>query len=112
MSRLEAWGGGRGRVDIEDECERRGAIRAEAGEGRVTRPAGTYRAYLLRLWHTAEGQWRATLEDAHSGERRAFARVEELARFLEGGPLWGTPSGDEGRTTKDEGHLRETEGDG
>jgi hypothetical protein len=47
--------------------------------------ARAYRAYLLRLWRTAEGQWRATLEDAHSGERRAFATVEELAAFIEGG---------------------------
>jgi hypothetical protein len=53
-----------------------------AGGGRVTSAAGAYRAYLLRLWRTAEGQWRATLEDAHSGERLAFATLDQLAAFL------------------------------
>jgi len=41
-----------------------------------------YRAYLLRLWRTAEGQWRASVEDAHTGERLAFATLGQLAAFL------------------------------
>jgi hypothetical protein len=46
----------------------------------TTPPA--YRAYLLRLWRTAEGQWRASVEDAHTGERQAFASLGQLAAFL------------------------------
>ena len=46
-----------------------------------------YYAYLLRLWpeHTeAEGAagWRATLEDARSGERLGFASLEQLFAHL------------------------------
>jgi hypothetical protein len=46
-----------------------------------------YRVYLLRLWQ-AEGKdgqpvWRASLEDARSGERHAFADLERLCVFLE-----------------------------
>jgi hypothetical protein len=41
-----------------------------------------YHAYLLRLWRTAAGEWRASLEDAHSGDRRAFASLAQLADFL------------------------------
>ena len=46
-----------------------------------------YRVYLLRLWQAAgkDGQpvWRAALEDAHSGERHAFADLAQLCAFLE-----------------------------
>lgn len=44
-----------------------------------------YRSYLLRLWRAdgdKEPVWRASLEDAVSGERRGFASVEALAAFL------------------------------
>jgi hypothetical protein len=45
--------------------------------------AGTnYRSYLLRLWRGADMQWRASLEDAHTSERRAFASVQQLAEYL------------------------------
>jgi hypothetical protein len=43
-----------------------------------------YRSYLLRLWRAdgdGEPVWRASLEDAVSGERRGFATVEALAPF-------------------------------
>lgn len=46
----------------------------------------SYRAYLLRLWRAdgeGGGAWRASLEDAHSGERRGFADLHALLRFLE-----------------------------
>ena len=44
-----------------------------------------YLAYLLRLWQAGgeeEPAWRASLEDAHSGERRGFAGLRELFEFL------------------------------
>ena len=46
----------------------------------MTRPA--YQAYLLRLWRTSEAHWRASLEDAHSGERLTFTTLGQLSEFL------------------------------
>jgi hypothetical protein len=81
----------------EDERDWGMDIKAEASEGQMTGAAGAYRAYLLRVWRTAEGQWRATLEDAHMGERRAFATAQELAAFLGGdGDEKGTKEGEPG----------------
>ena len=43
-------------------------------------------SYLLRLWQAErEGAlvWRASLESAHTGERRGFANLAELYAFLE-----------------------------
>lgn len=48
------------------------------------RPAPGYRSYLLRFWRADHQHWRATLEDPHTGERRAFADVERLTEFLLG----------------------------
>jgi hypothetical protein len=45
-----------------------------------------YMAFLLRLWQVGHGEgavWRASLEDAHTGERRALASLERLVAFLE-----------------------------
>ena len=45
-----------------------------------------YRSYLVRLWQTessSEWIWRASTENAHTGERRGFARLELLFQFLE-----------------------------
>lgn len=45
-----------------------------------------YRAYLVRLWQIdRNGQpvWRASVEDAHTGERRAFSDIFHLLTFLE-----------------------------
>ncbi len=45
-----------------------------------------YRAYLVRLWPVHSGGqmvWRASAEDAHSGERHAFADLAHLFAFLE-----------------------------
>jgi|RhiMetdeSRZDD1v2_1073273.scaffolds.fasta_scaffold533859_4 hypothetical protein len=42
-------------------------------------------SYLVRLWATGAGHqqvWRASLEDAQSGERRGFANLEQLFVFL------------------------------
>jgi hypothetical protein len=44
-----------------------------------------YLAFLLRLWCVTEEDgvvWRASLEDAHSGERRGFASLKSLCLFL------------------------------
>jgi hypothetical protein len=43
-----------------------------------------YQAYLIRLWREAGSNgWRVSLEDPHTGEKRYFASVEQMARFLE-----------------------------
>lgn len=46
--------------------------------------AKKYRSYLLRLWRaeSPDQSWRASLEDAHTGERIGFAGLEELFAFL------------------------------
>ncbi|MCA9962605.1 MAG: hypothetical protein KC423_00120 [Anaerolineales bacterium] len=42
-----------------------------------------YRAYLLRLRRSeSQRHWRATLEDAHTGEHLQFASQNELLRYL------------------------------
>jgi hypothetical protein len=48
----------------------------------MTGPSSDYRAFLLRLWRTADGQWRASLEATLTGERRAFATLAQLADYL------------------------------
>ena len=45
-----------------------------------------YVSYLLRLWQTQHAGalvWRASLQSAHTGERRGFASLDELVAFLE-----------------------------
>lgn len=45
-----------------------------------------YRSYLLRLWQAGEGEhpgWRASLEEARSGDQRTFATLEALFTFLD-----------------------------
>ena len=45
-----------------------------------------YLSYLLRLWLAGDGgqpQWRVSLEDPRTGERRGFACLAELVAFLE-----------------------------
>ena len=42
-----------------------------------------YHAGLLRLWREgAAGAWRASLQDAESGERLGFADLERLFAYL------------------------------
>jgi hypothetical protein len=44
-------------------------------------------SYLLRLWRersSASIQWRASLQDPHSGERVGFAHLDGLIAFLRG----------------------------
>jgi len=44
-----------------------------------------YLAYLVRLWQVQDKGvfvWRASLEDAHTGERHGFSDVKSLFTFL------------------------------
>ena len=44
-----------------------------------------YRSYLLRLWQVRNGEeahWRASLQEACTGERHGFAGLEALFEFL------------------------------
>ena len=48
-------------------------------------PASHYLSYLLRLWLAGDRdqpQWRFSLKDTHSGERKGFISMEELFEFL------------------------------
>jgi hypothetical protein len=51
-----------------------------------------YLSYLLRLWRADDdgeapgadkAEWRASLESAHTGEKRSFAALGELFEFLQ-----------------------------
>ena len=58
---------------------------AAAVENLVTERQRPYLAYLLRLWQTqdkGEIGWRASLENVHTGEKLAFAHLDELVAFL------------------------------
>jgi hypothetical protein len=49
-----------------------------------------YRAYLLRCWEECEPvsgtrQWRFSLEDTRTGQRRGFASLDELVEALNAG---------------------------
>lgn len=55
-----------------------------------------YLAYLVRLWavhHDGDLVWRASAENAHTGERRVFADVASLCVFLR--ESVGQPAGSE-----------------
>jgi hypothetical protein len=55
-------------------------------ENLVTERQRPYLAYLLRLWQIQDkGKigWRASLENAHTGERQGFAGLAELFAFLQ-----------------------------
>jgi hypothetical protein len=41
-----------------------------------------YHAFLLRLWPELPDGWRATLEDARTGQRLGFASLEQLFAHL------------------------------
>jgi hypothetical protein len=46
--------------------------------------SGRYLAYMLRLWQVDRDSsgWRASLEDARTGERYGFGNLESLFLFL------------------------------
>ena len=55
-----------------------------------------YLAYLLRLWQVRDDEgltgWRASVDNAHTGERRGFAGLVELFDFLENEVVQGHPA--------------------
>jgi hypothetical protein len=56
-----------------------------ATENLVTERQRPYLAYLLRLWQIQDkGKigWRISLENAHTGEKLAFAHLDQLVAFL------------------------------
>jgi hypothetical protein len=60
----------------------------DCNAGEATTMAGDqrYLAFMVRLWtvhHDGELMWRASVEDAHTSERHAFADVAELFDFLQ-----------------------------
>jgi subtilisin-like proprotein convertase family protein len=49
----------------------------------VPMEAEKYQAYLVRLWRSnVHGNWRASIQDAQSGEQHLFANMEDLFLFL------------------------------
>jgi hypothetical protein len=51
----------------------------------VRRQPPAYHAWMLRCWRDAgAAPWRWGLEDPHTGARRGFASLTDLAAFLEG----------------------------
>lgn len=61
-----------------------GLINTPSGQTKPTVRKG-YLAYLVRLWQfNQEGEkaWRASLEDAHTGESCGFISLEDLFDFL------------------------------
>jgi hypothetical protein len=60
-------------------------VAACAAENLVTERQRPYLAYLLRLWQIqdkAKTGWRASLENVHTGEKLAFAHLDQLVAFL------------------------------
>jgi hypothetical protein len=50
-----------------------------------TKKPGEYMAYMLRIWplrNKSRLLWRATLENAQTGERVGFASLDELFDYL------------------------------
>lgn len=53
-------------------------------------------SFLLRVWRAGDGEqpdWRASVEDIRTGERRGFASLEELFAFIQN--LTGEKAGDQ-----------------
>jgi hypothetical protein len=53
-------------------------------------------SFLLRVWRAGDGEppdWRASVEDIRTGERRGFASLEELCAFIQA--LSGEKAGDQ-----------------
>jgi len=61
-------------------------VGAEATERLVRQRKRPYLAYLLRLWQVrdeGESGWRASVENAHTGDVQGFAGLADLFTFLE-----------------------------
>ncbi len=54
-------------------------------QDQTTRRPPRYHTFLLSLWEEAGStpNWRCSLENPHTGERKGFRNVEELAAFLQ-----------------------------
>lgn len=49
----------------------------------MTSSRNTYHAMMLRLWRDEHAkQWRASIQDPHTGEKRRFANVEQFCTYL------------------------------
>jgi hypothetical protein len=62
----------------------RQADRTEVAQ--VSRDSLVYISYLLRLWQVGSAEnvvWRASVESAHTGERKGFANLRDVCSFLE-----------------------------
>jgi hypothetical protein len=60
-------------------------VTAAATENLVTERQRPYLAYLLRLWQIQDKEkidWRISLENAHTGEKLAFAHLDQFVGFL------------------------------
>jgi hypothetical protein len=45
--------------------------------------SGSYRAYLVRMWQEhPQAPWRASVQNAQTGELRIFSDLEQLVAFL------------------------------
>ena len=58
---------------------------AEVTEAAMAEQRRGYLAYLLRLWQASgDGKtaWRASFENAHTGERKGFTNLDDLFDFL------------------------------
>ena len=62
-------------------------MRSGGYAGTMNNESKNYHAYLLRIWPEAPGRglpdgWRASLEDARTGERLGFSCLEHLFAYL------------------------------
>jgi hypothetical protein len=70
-----------------------GKIYDSSGGKTMANEYPAYLSYLLRLWRVEdrgeapgvdEAVWRASLESAHTGEKKTFASMDDLFEFLRG----------------------------
>ena len=75
-------------TDIESRCNvtehyRPDSPRKQPVQTPLSNQGADYHASLLRLWREGPGgAWRASLQDAESGERIGFADLERLFAYL------------------------------
>lgn len=49
----------------------------------MTTSRDTYHAMMLRLWRDEHAdQWRASIQDPHTGEKRRFTSIEQFCAYL------------------------------
>ena len=53
-------------------------------EAGISAEAMNYKGYLVRIWRSSsQSPWRASVRDTQTGERRQFARLENLFLFFD-----------------------------